>query len=137
MGALRPAPLVAEAAPEGDGAEAWSVLEARRLDDGKLLVRWSGGQYSHVECYWILLPARAPGEAEKSWQDASEPPAATVVERGCTLFLGFADGAPNVVVTDDPAPAEDVSRLRFVLVDNGTKRCSRVFAATPNKKHVI
>ena len=155
--ALRPTATAAGAqGGTDDDTDAWTTLEARRLGDGKLVVRWSGGLYSHVVCYFALIDepaarkggggaaaaaaaaATAAGGGSGMWRldggggAPSEAAAAeAIVAAGRTLFLGFADGAPNVVVTDDPAPAADAADFRFVLVDNGSNRRSRMFGLAP------
>ena len=152
--ALRPTAVAAAAADAQGGTDdtdAWTTLEARRLGDGKIVVRWSGGLYSHVVCFYALIdePATRKGGGGAATAAAataaggsgmwrldcggapSEAAAASVVAAGRTLFLGFADGAPNVVVTDDPAPAADAADFRFVLVDNGSNRRSRMFGLLP------
>ena len=55
---------------------------------------------------------------------------ALVLAASRTLFLGFADGAQNIVVCDDPAPAQSASRLRFLLVDSESGESSPVFGIT-------
>ena len=90
---------------------------AKRMGGGKLLVRWRGGHYSHARCYWGLVAPDAGADAAR----------AQVLAEQRALFLGFADGAPNVVIVDDPAPDAPAERLRFVLVDSMTGAATLAF----------
>ena len=108
---------------------------ARRLGNGKLLIQWSGGHYSHAQCFWSLVaPHTGTTLAEGQGTDAQEASAAShakVMAERKTLFLGFADGAPNIVVVDDPAPQAPASQLRFVLVDTKSNESTAVFGCQP------
>ena len=101
---------------------------ARRLGNGKLLIQWSGGHYSHARCFWSLV---APRTGNAPAQDADGHEYAKVMLEQRTLFLGFADGAPNIVVVDDPAPEAPASQLRFVLVDTKSNESTPAFGCHP------
>ena len=105
---------------------------ARRLGNGKLLIQWSGGHYSHAQCFWSLIaPRTGTMLATGQGTDAQEASHAKVMAERKTLFLGFADGAPNIVVVDDPAPQAPASQLRFVLVDTKSNESTAVFGCQP------
>mmetsp|Transcript_102350 Transcript_102350/g.219053 ORF Transcript_102350/g.219053 Transcript_102350/m.219053 type:complete len:164 (-) Transcript_102350:78-569(-) len=89
----------------------------RRLSGGQLLVEWTADYYCyHMRCYW-------GEEADKT----------AILTARKVLFVGWTDGAENLVVCDDPAP--EAERLHFVLEDAATRTSSEVFTfVAPGKE---
>ena len=66
-------------------------------DTGKVAIYWGSPVYSNIAAYYGKVDDR-----EQILQDKQ------------MLFLGFADGTPNIISIENPSPFE---RLFFVLSD--------------------
>eukprot|EP00747_Dinoflagellata_sp_TGD_P020027 gnl/TRDRNA2_/TRDRNA2_127550_c0_seq2.p1 gnl/TRDRNA2_/TRDRNA2_127550_c0~~gnl/TRDRNA2_/TRDRNA2_127550_c0_seq2.p1 ORF type:complete len:130 (+),score=23.53 gnl/TRDRNA2_/TRDRNA2_127550_c0_seq2:103-492(+) len=84
----------------------------RRVPGCMLAVEWSAESWSYrVRCFWGTVP-----DKQRIINDAK------------LLFIGWCDAQANVVMVEDPDPAQE--NLYFVLEDAATLASSDVFTFT-------